>query len=359
MAINRREFLSAVPAGFVALNSLKNAPKNPDVTVYDEAGALVNDPNFVPAILSSVNGHAATPENKDVNISDDVELRAAIRVIDDGHAIYFSDRDDVGVRKWDNKQGPLEIYWHEVKAERSSYDYTRPGRGNIRYVEEPVGSGWLFRPEKELGTKRYKISVKYGGKKFSSSRGEVPRSNGIIKNVHRVSMREADDLPGWMTAWFNLPYVYGSLPEQVENYVGADCADLIVGALHRTGRRNIPYTWSQGFNQYGKTIFRGYMTFGGGFVDLEKRPAHVDVKRGDLLVFKTPSPHVGVFYNDASLGQDYAKIVHTYATGGGIANLFSHSFILELSEAFHNIKRGSFSGIFDKEVARVEVIKLK
>src|SRR5205085_2121286 len=50
-----------------------------------------------------------------------------------------------------------------------------------------------------------------------------------------------DDFLGWLTSYFNVPYLFGSAGEgarnQAERYLGADCADVLVAALRRSGAR--------------------------------------------------------------------------------------------------------------------------
>jgi hypothetical protein len=68
----------------------------------------------------------------------------------------------------------------------------------------------------------------------------------ISARVFRYSFRSGDGFLGWLTSWFNVPYLFGSAGKgasaQAERYVGADCADVLVGALRRAGRRELEYT---------------------------------------------------------------------------------------------------------------------
>src|SRR5207245_391846 len=55
-----------------------------------------------------------------------------------------------------------------------------------------------------------------------------------------------DSFVGWLTSFFNVPYVFGSAGKgaksQAERRVGADCADVLVAALRSTGARNMDYS---------------------------------------------------------------------------------------------------------------------
>ena len=61
----------------------------------------------------------------------------------------------------------------------------------------------------------------------------------LAARVFRYSFRSGDDFVGWLTSYFNVPYLFGSAGKgqkaQAERYVGADCADVLVAALRRTG----------------------------------------------------------------------------------------------------------------------------
>src|SRR5262249_12697008 len=49
-----------------------------------------------------------------------------------------------------------------------------------------------------------------------------------------------------LTSFFNVPYLFGSAGKgaraQAERYLGADCADILVAAIRRAGRRDLEYT---------------------------------------------------------------------------------------------------------------------
>jgi hypothetical protein len=68
---------------------------------------------------------------------------------------------------------------------------------------------------------------------------------GLSPNVARVSFRVDDSYLGWLGTYFGVPNVFGSngnaRDHQTDRYTGADCADVLVGALRATGRRDVPY----------------------------------------------------------------------------------------------------------------------
>ena len=70
--------------------------------------------------------------------------------------------------------------------------------------------------------------------------------SGLARDVHRVSLRLGDDFLGWLSGYFLVPEVFGSAgggaTNQTDRYVGADCADVMVGALRASGHRELEYT---------------------------------------------------------------------------------------------------------------------
>lgn len=68
---------------------------------------------------------------------------------------------------------------------------------------------------------------------------------GLWTDVARVSFRVDDSYLGWLGTYFGVPNVFGSngtaRDHQTDRYTGADCADVLVGALHAMGRRDVPY----------------------------------------------------------------------------------------------------------------------
>src|SRR5207253_2090875 len=69
-----------------------------------------------------------------------------------------------------------------------------------------------------------------GGRRGASTPGAADRDGpGIADRVFRYTFRSGDDFLGWLTSYFNVPYLFGSAGHyekaQAERYVGADCAD--------------------------------------------------------------------------------------------------------------------------------------
>jgi hypothetical protein len=109
-----------------------------------------------------------------------------------------------------------------------------------------------------LGTLRYKVDVELeGGAHVASPGADATDSFGILPTVHRVSIRASDDFLGWLGAYLLVPEVFGSAGpgknHQTERFVGADCADVMVGAMRRAGHK-LASTNVAGLPAYTRTV---------------------------------------------------------------------------------------------------------
>jgi hypothetical protein len=109
-----------------------------------------------------------------------------------------------------------------------------------------------------LGTARFKVEVEVGGKTLASPGAEATDTFGVLPAVHRVSIRRGDDFLGWLSSYLLVPEVFGSAGggknHQTERYTGADCADVLVGAIRRMGRTDLAYTNVAGLPAYARVI---------------------------------------------------------------------------------------------------------
>ncbi len=89
------------------------------------------------------------------------------------------------------------------------------------------------------GTIRYQVEVRTATTALASPGAEAVDEAGILPTVHRVSLRTGDGFLAALSSYFLVPEVFGSAGggrnHQTERYTGADCADVMVGALRRTG----------------------------------------------------------------------------------------------------------------------------
>jgi len=83
------------------------------------------------------------------------------------------------------------------------------------------------------------------GRVLRAPDGERVDTLGLSRDVARVSFRVDDTYLGWLGTYFGVPNVFGSNgtsgDHQTDRYTGADCADVLVGGLRASGRRDVPY----------------------------------------------------------------------------------------------------------------------
>ena len=121
--------------------------------------------------------------------------------------------------------------------------------------------------------------------------GDVDRY-GLDQSVIRVSFRAGDDYLGWLSTYFNVPSLFGSAGpsddrHQADRYVGADCADVLVGALRASGQRDAEYTSVSGLHRLADPLTEPLRLDLGGLHTLEGEPAELvwgrDIRPGDLI----------------------------------------------------------------------------
>ena len=120
--------------------------------------------------------------------------------------------------------------------------------------------------------------------------------------VFRVSIRDGEGYLGYLTSFFNVPGVFGSVARQSGGYVGVDCADVLMAAYSKW--RNLPMT--EDFNVAGMVArFPRIDDF-----DLaEGRPGKAvrwgaTVRPGDIIAVRYAGrkqyQHVGALVSDAN-----------------------------------------------------------
>jgi hypothetical protein len=86
------------------------------------------------------------------------------------------------------------------------------------YYHDDVGSFW------------FQAEVFSGGKIFRSAGLDESDHRGIPNQTFRVSIRDGQGYIGYLTSFFNVPGLFGSVTYQSSNYIGADCADVLMAA---------------------------------------------------------------------------------------------------------------------------------
>jgi hypothetical protein len=142
--------------------------------------------------------------------------------------------------------GPDHGKW--IGFDRIEYfESALPGGGTARVVRDAAPSAGAPRvePWTGLGVMRLAATVRLGDQAVATAGADDAPDGLIAPRVFRYSFRAGDDFVGWLTSYFNVPYLFGSAGKgarnQAERYLGADCADILVAALRRTGAK-LEYT---------------------------------------------------------------------------------------------------------------------
>lgn len=130
------------------------------------------------------------------------------------------------------------------------------------------------------------------GRTLRTPDGATVDALGLSPSVLRVSHRSGDDFLGWLSTYFHVTSVFGSnggtdATHQTDRYTGADCADVMVGALRASGLRGVRYTSVAGIHEYATARSGVLRVESDGHVEGERGPAELrwgsDVQPGDLV----------------------------------------------------------------------------
>jgi len=156
-----------------------------------------------------------------------------------------------------------------------------------------------------LGTIRFKVEVELSGVRVASPGSDTVDTAGILPAVHRVSIRRGDDFLGRLSGYLLVPEVFGSAgagrSHQTDRFTGADCADVMVGAMRRMGKQ-LAYTNVAGLIGYARPVSKQVV-----LDDRGNPPVPVRVAVGDLIRIDygadSPRPswdHVAALWEDRS-----------------------------------------------------------
>jgi hypothetical protein len=114
---------------------------------------------------------------------------------------------------------------NSIQEQLSSFGGPQSRTMNSRIHREDVGSFW------------FQVEVAKDGIIYRSAGIEDSDEKGLSPQVFRVSIREGDGYLGYLTSFFNVPGLFGSVTYQSENYIGVDCADVLVAACAKWKNR--------------------------------------------------------------------------------------------------------------------------
>jgi hypothetical protein len=221
----------------------------------------------------------------DARLGEEIEVFVAASGHLGGRPVIFSESGVRGRVSWLRSGcGPLQVTWRRVEPRMEHVHTPAPnaqakiyanaivfgpshgkwlGFDRLEYVETPIeGEAPILRVRDAhpspviaiervaallpLGTMRLAATICAGGKCLSTPDAKDAPDGLISERVFRYTFRSGDGFIGWLTSFFNVPYLFGSagagVRSQAERYLGADCADILVAALRRAGRRDMAYT---------------------------------------------------------------------------------------------------------------------
>lgn len=316
---------------------------------------------FLIALSMSVIAGSALAQVRDGSPSLKIQTKSGV-----GESARWSKESSVSMKKGgriflktEPVEGADEVRWYQIIPDVSRFyknanhpweedAYKWVGFGEIDYMVNEVEAfrgKWEVEPlsailyddaphyRTDVGSYWFQVEVKKGERVMRSAGIEENDKRNLSPEIARVTVRESDDYLGHLTGFFNVPGVFGSIPYQCENYIGVDCADVLVTARNK---------WKGAPN---KKDFNVDM-----LVDLWPAVASVDlkngvpskemkwgedVKRGDLIAVKYEGrsryQHIGALCGD----------------GDGDGKLSPRDLVIHAGpEALHYsaLERGSFDG---------------
>jgi hypothetical protein len=194
-------------------------------------------------------------------------------------------RDIWQIMPFDDENNP-EVRDKESSSYRSFQDKT----ANSRLYHKDVGSFW------------FQVEIAQEGKIYRSPGIEDSDEKGLSPTVFRVSIRDGDGYIGYLTSFFNVPGLFGSTTYQSSNYIGTDCADVLMAAYGKW--KNKPIT-----KNYNVAMLVSQWSHVEEFDILQGTPDKQlkwgrDINPGDFIAVRYSGSkqyqHIGVLFEDAN-----------------------------------------------------------
>jgi hypothetical protein len=161
---------------------------------------------------------------------------------------------------------------------------------NSKYYHEDVGSFWI------------QAEVEKEGVIYRSAGIEDSDKKGLSPKVFRVSIRDGEGYIGYLTSFFNVPALFGSITYQSNNYIGVDCADVLVAAYSKWKNKPIEknYNVAMLVSQWAKV---GEFDLSEGTADKQLKWGR-DVRPGYFIAVRYSGSkqyqHIGALFSDAN-----------------------------------------------------------
>lgn len=231
-------------------------------------------------------GHEKPARAVDARRGETLDVFVAVPGKLDGRAVVFGESGAPGRVSWPGAGCPdAAVSWRRIEP-RMQHETTPAPNANvtlyanavvfgpkhgtwigfdrIEYFDSPIdgAGGWTLHvadaaPTEPTARKREPALLPFGTMRLAAAvalgaqtaatpgAGDAP-GGAIADAVFRYSFRRDDGFVGWLTSFFNVPYVFGSAGKgaksQAERRVGADCADVLVAALRSTGAHSFDYS---------------------------------------------------------------------------------------------------------------------
>lgn len=208
-----------------------------------------------------------------------------------------------------------EVHWFKIEPTVGALDNTTPSFHfePVTYMETALSSceGKLTCPADITPTKLPKVAALPGvgtmafrveivskdGLTLSTPGMTSTKYGGLTADVYRVAVRRDDTLIGYATELLNTPYIFGSAGPDGRNQsdllIGSDCADFIVYARRRSGRK-ATYTSSYDLDRQAPLLKEGKAARAGDLV-------HFPGSRHVAILFEDREPLGVVDENDLIL----------------------------------------------------------
>jgi hypothetical protein len=195
----------------------------------------------------------------------------------------------VGFGKISYKKVEVKSFSNKRMVELNSKVLEANRPKNNPFYNSKLGSFWF---EAEATLKN--------GKKLRSRGLKDITYRGLSTKVFRVSYMESNDYIGYLTSFFNVPGIFASISYQSKNYIGVDCADVLMATSAVMNKKKLKdYNVAMLVNKF-KTEATVKIING---TPSKKLKWGKNFQRGDFIAVKY-SPkgrfaHIGMLYEDA------------------------------------------------------------
>jgi cell wall-associated NlpC family hydrolase len=208
-----------------------------------------------------------------------------------------------------------DVTWFKIEPTVGALDNTTPSFHfePVTYVETEVTAckGKLDCPADvtptklatvpqlpDVGTMAFRVEVvTKDGATVTTPGSSSTKYGGLTKDVFRVTFRRDDTLIGYASELLNTPYIFGSAGPDGRNQsdllIGSDCADLVIYARRRLGKK-ATYTSSYDIDRQAPMLKEGKVPRAGDLV-------HFPGSRHVAILFEDREPMGVVDENDLIL----------------------------------------------------------